>query len=290
MTVSELNMPEQDKSIKLLLIDDEEEFLSSATTALTRRGMEIETAQHGIEGLKILAEKTIDVVVLDQKMPGMDGLEVLGHIREKFPDLPVIILTGHGSIPQAFYASRKGIFDYLSKPCDIEKLTEKIQEAFHQSSSAESIIAPAKEKSYSKLRVLLVDDEAELLESLSNVLSRRKMAVRTANSGEEALNILQDELIEVVVLDIKMPGMDGIETLKRIKRNHPAIEVILLTGHPDVNNALQGVKLGAFDYMVKPPEIEELTDTIRKAELHRLELLEQQRQNTVRDILSKHPD
>jgi DNA-binding NtrC family response regulator len=115
------------------------------------------------------------------------------------------------------------------------------------------------------LRVLLVDDEAEFLETLCKRLARREVEAFTASSGEAALAFLTADEVDVVVLDVKMPGMDGIETLKRIKELRPEQEVIMLTGHASMEAAIQGMQLGAFDYIMKPTDISQLLYKIEDA-------------------------
>ncbi|SKA96449.1 Response regulator receiver domain-containing protein [Paucidesulfovibrio gracilis DSM 16080] len=115
------------------------------------------------------------------------------------------------------------------------------------------------------IRLLLVDDEAEFLRTLSKRLHRRGLTAELAHSGESALENLRQHPADVVVLDVKMPGMSGIETLRTLKREHPLTEVILLTGHADLDAAVQGMELGAFDYLMKPMDIDELLFKIQDA-------------------------
>lgn len=115
-------------------------------------------------------------------------------------------------------------------------------------------------------KLLLVDDEEAFVAAMQKRLSLRNMKVSVALSGEEGLNALdQDPGIDVVLLDIKMPGMDGIAALREIKRNHPLVEVIMLTGHATVESAIDGMKLGAFDYLMKPCDIETLVRKVEQA-------------------------
>ena len=114
-------------------------------------------------------------------------------------------------------------------------------------------------------RVLLVDDEEDFVEMLSLRLQEAGEKVSAAYSGEEGLDALAKTHIDVVVLDIKMPGMDGMETLVEIKKRFPLVEVIMLTGHGSAETAVEGMKLGAFDYLMKPAEFEELTSKLQRA-------------------------
>ncbi|MEE4608733.1 MAG: response regulator [Desulfobacteraceae bacterium] len=114
--------------------------------------------------------------------------------------------------------------------------------------------------------VLIVDDEVGFVEALARRLARRDVAIMVAYSGEEALARLEaDGAIEVVILDVKMPGMDGIETLAEIRRRFPLVEVIMLTGHATVESGIEGMKKGAFDYLMKPCDIGVLLSKVNEA-------------------------
>jgi len=115
------------------------------------------------------------------------------------------------------------------------------------------------------VRVLLVDDELEFLETLIKRMKKRDVDVDGVGSGEEALTILNEDPVDVVVLDVKMPDMDGIDVLREIKRRHPSIEVVMLTGHANIEVAVRGMELGAFDYLMKPIDIDELLYKIEDA-------------------------
>jgi DNA-binding NtrC family response regulator len=113
--------------------------------------------------------------------------------------------------------------------------------------------------------VLLVDDETDFLDILMKRLRKRKLRLFGANSGEDALRIVKETPLDVAVLDVKMPGMSGIEMLKEIKKINPLVEVIMLTGHANVEVALEGMELGAFDYLMKPVDIDDLLYKLQDA-------------------------
>jgi DNA-binding NtrC family response regulator len=123
--------------------------------------------------------------------------------------------------------------------------------------------------------VLLVDDEASFLETLAKRITKRDIKVATAFSGQEALDRLKEgggtSTFDVVILDVKMPGMDGLETLAAIKLRHPNLEVIMLTGHATVESAIDGMKAGAYDYLMKPCDIDLLLAKIDRAVLKKRE-------------------
>ncbi len=115
-------------------------------------------------------------------------------------------------------------------------------------------------------RILVVDDEKSFVETLANRLTKRKFSVSKAFSGSEAIQKLdEDPKIDVVLLDVKMPGMDGIETLRQIKTKYPLIEVIMVTGQVAAETAIEGIKLGALDYLMKPYDMEILRSKLREA-------------------------
>jgi len=122
-------------------------------------------------------------------------------------------------------------------------------------------------------RVLIVDDEEDFLETLVKRLERRGIEAAGVKSGEEALDTMKQKLFDVVVLDIKMPGgMDGIQALREMKQIQPLTEVVLLTGHASVETSIEGMRLGAFDYLLKPIKLEELMaklgDAFEKKDAH----------------------
>lgn len=123
------------------------------------------------------------------------------------------------------------------------------------------------------IRVLIADDEIEFLETLKRRLKKRGLEVEGVKSGEEALDLLSKQEFDVLILDVKMPGLDGIETLRLVKEKAPDMEVIMLTGHANVEVAMQGMEIGAFDYLMKPMDIDELVykveDAYKKKELYR---------------------
>ena len=116
-----------------------------------------------------------------------------------------------------------------------------------------------------EFKILVVDDEDDFRETIVKRLQKRNMTARGAESGEKALELIEAQHFDVVVLDVKMPGLDGIDTLREIKKRKPLIEVILLTGHASMESGIEGMKWGAFDYVMKPANLEELIEKMRQA-------------------------
>ena len=139
-------------------------------------------------------------------------------------------------------------------------------------------------------RVLIVDDEKDFVEMLSIRLDETGEKVWGAYNGKECLDIFEKQNIDVVILDIKMPGMDGIDVLKIIKQRYPLIEVILLTGHGSAETAVQGMKLGAFDYLLKPADFSELRTKLHEARKRKDEQEERIRKAEAKLLLRRSGD
>lgn len=116
-----------------------------------------------------------------------------------------------------------------------------------------------------KIRVLLVDDEKDFVESLAQRLEIQTFEVKTAFNGNDALSLIMAHDFDVIILDVLMPGKDGIDTLKEIKKMKPLVYVIMLTGHATVETAIEGMKLGAYDYLIKPTGLDDLMSKITTA-------------------------
>jgi DNA-binding NtrC family response regulator len=136
--------------------------------------------------------------------------------------------------------------------------------------------------------VMLVDDEAPFVETMTKRLGKRDLKVISAFSGQEALEILDDQQnVDVVILDVKMPGMDGIETLKQMKSAYPLIEVVMLTAHATVESAIEGMRYGAFDYLMKPCDMKQLMGKVNEATRKKRDHEEKIREAHVKEIISK---
>ncbi len=122
-----------------------------------------------------------------------------------------------------------------------------------------------------KIRILLVDDEKEFVRTLSERIQMRELGADIAFNGEEALEIIDNEVPDVMVLDLRMPGIDGMEVLRRVKKSYPGVQVIILTGHGSEKDEHEARQLGAFDYLQKPVELDTLIKRIRKAYRQKIE-------------------
>jgi DNA-binding NtrC family response regulator len=233
------------EKLKILLVDDEKEFVESLSERLELRNLEADVVYDGEQALDALKEGKHDVMVLDLRMPGIDGIEVLRQAKKRNPDVQVVVLTGHGTDKDEAMAKKLGAIAYLKKPVDIDHLIGALKKE--------------------KMKVLLVDDEREFVESLSERLELRNLEADVAYDGEQALDVLKEGKHDVMVLDLRMPGIDGIEVLRQAKKRNPNVQVVVLTGHGTDKDEAMAKKLGAIAYMRKPVDIDRLVGALHNA-------------------------
>jgi len=135
-------------------------------------------------------------------------------------------------------------------------------------------------------RILIVDDEVDFVEALSARLEARGLTVRTAESGREAVDQVKARRFDAIILDLAMPGMDGIETLQAMREMQPELQVILLTGHGTLQQSVEAMKLGAMDFLEKPVELDVLMSKIREAKTNTDDATEKKAQDLVSEILA----
>ncbi|MBW2618621.1 MAG: response regulator, partial [Deltaproteobacteria bacterium] len=182
--------------IRVLMVDDEEQFRATTKKILDRRGFETILAGSGEEAIEKIEENP-NVVILDIKMPGMDGLEALAEIKKLSPDLPVIMLTGHGSEPSAREALSQDAFDYLAKPCDIDVLASKIVDAYQQvkregpplERTVQEVMIPIEDYTTLKAEATIKEAVASLKESFSS----KAATGRLMETGHRSLLVIDDQ-------------------------------------------------------------------------------------------------
>jgi DNA-binding NtrC family response regulator len=290
--------------IKLLLVDDEEDYVKTMAERMEMRDVGSRVALSGEEALQMVEEDAPDVMVLDLRMPGINGMEVLERVKQEHPRVQVIILTGHGSEKEEKEARRLGAFEYLQKPADTSHLLTTVRSAWTKSlkflkdsrdefertmtaaalaeeglpemasqrarapvpsqADASAEVAPDQvDASGQALKVLFVDDEEDFVRTMAERMEMRELGGEIALSGQQALQMLEDDVPDVMVLDLRMPGIDGLEVLRRVKKTYPQIEVIIMTGHGSDKDEEEARRLGAFDYLRKPVDIDHLMETVR---------------------------
>jgi DNA-binding NtrC family response regulator len=134
-------------------------------------------------------------------------------------------------------------------------------------------------------KILLVDDEKDFLDVMSERIEARGMQVTTAESAVTALKQVESGGFDAIILDLMMPGMDGLETLKAIKKKNPDLQVILLTGHATIEKGIEAMKLGAMDFLEKPADLDKLTEIIKKAQARKMIITERKMEEKMKQII-----
>jgi len=245
------------KTKTVLIVDDDKIIRDQLQKELKREFFKTFLASDGKTALESLSQEEIDIVILDVKLPDMNGLEVLQEIKEKRPGCEVIVITGMGSQEIAIKSLRKGAIDYIEKPIDLDELSAAL-------GRAQEKLAEKEELSY-KYRLLLIDDEVEIVKRIQKFLEKEGYEAVGAYNGKEGLNIIENQKIDVVITDIKMDDLDGIEVLQRAKGLYRDIEGIMVTGFKDQELAIKSLRAGAVDYITKPINLDELLFSIKRA-------------------------
>jgi DNA-binding response OmpR family regulator len=246
---------------KVLVVDDDPEIRNLLYRILTKENYQVVTMPSGQAALDYLKKERPDVILLDQRMPGMDGLETIKKIREFDKDMPTIMLTGYGTGDMEIAALKLGINDFLRKGTSAPKLLKTMDEVIERQKALQA----GKQPKQPGGKILVVDDEADIRRLMERFLQRQGYTVSQASSGEEALEILKkgDYKPDLILMDVKMSGMDGLITLKEIRKINADLGVIIVSGEADASIKQQALELGALDYIFKPVDLELLQLTIR---------------------------
>ena len=253
----------------ILVIDDERMVCDLLRAVFSRYGHEVLTAFDGRKGLDLFEQHRPRFTLLDLRMPGMNGIEVLTRIRALDPRAAVIVLTGAGSADLENQARQMGVTDFLSKGLSLEALVGTVERVMQQpvkppaspSQSTDAKKAPSHSQKAGS--ILVVDDEPPIRELLRKYFSSRDYQVRVAPDGQQALALVDQKSPDIIVLDVHMPGMNGIEVLKRLRAKNYAGGVIFLTSSQDERLLQEGLELGSVDILGKPVDLERLELTIQ---------------------------
>ncbi len=247
----------------VLIVDDDALIREQLEHELRRNYYSPLSASSGEEALDIYNRESIDIVLLDVMLPDIDGLDLLSDIKNKERSPEVIVVTGFGTQEIAILALRRGAIDYIEKPIDTNALTAALGRATEKLSTRGDV----------ELRhtVLVIDDNEEIARSIGSFLESRDFSVYMAHNGKDGLDIISGNKIDVVVVDVQMAGMDGLEVLRRAKKLHADIEGIVVTGYDAQDVAVEALRAGAFEYIQKPLNLEELLFAVNRA-LERINL------------------
>ncbi|MBN1103969.1 MAG: response regulator, partial [Deltaproteobacteria bacterium] len=270
--------PERGREI--LLMEDETSLAKGLKMILEKDGYHVDTAFTGQGAMEAMSRKGFDLMVADLRLPDMDGMDVIREVRDKRPETKVIVITGYPTVSSAVDAMKLGVSDYLPKPFWDDEFRAAVEKALEGRDGVflkqEPDISP-QEKGPGDLRdlpqaqerkgrhVLLMEDEPSLARGLKMVLTKKGYGVDLAETGTRALGSLDARDFDLLVADLRLPDMDGMEVIRAVREAKPETEVIVITGYPTIPSAVESMKLGAVDYLLKPFSEDDFKTAVEKA-------------------------
>ena len=250
-------------SYKILIVDDDQLNREVLARRFIQEGFEASTAESGLRALERIAFQKFDLILLDVDMPGMDGIETLKQIRvqEQWSTIPVVMLSANDKNDIIKKCLSLGASDYLVKPFVMKLARNRIERCLALLNKPVEEELPVPEGGY---RLLVVDDNELNRRLLNRQLVKRGHKVFEAESGEQALSLIDGDMFDLVLLDINMPGISGIEVLKRIRGNPKTekLPVVIVTAASDTDTMVNCIQHGADDYISKPLDMEFLLKRI----------------------------
>ncbi len=233
----------------VLIVDDNQEFCQNVKDIMELQGYKVATAYDGFEAIEMVKQNGFGVVLMDVKMPAMDGMETLKKIKELAPDTPVIMITAFAVEELLREALREGAFGFLRKPLDFDKLFRLMAQAIPNGEL-----------------VLMVDDDENLCANVKDVLIDKGYRVSVAYDGKGAIEKAKERNFDIMLIDLKLNAMNGLETYLVIRDFRPDVVAVIITGYPQemgtlVKGALQE---GAYTCLEKPIDMHELISLLAR--------------------------
>ena len=234
---------------KILIVDDDKEFCASMADILEAKGYAVESENSGEAAIAKVKEKSFDVILMDIKMPAMNGVEAFKQIKKISPKTAVIMITAYSLEDLIKEALREGAFGVLKKPLDIDKLIEQI--------------GLAKERG---MLILVTDDDSNTRETFKDVLEAKGYKVSTATTGEEAIERSRERPSDILFMDMKLPALNGLETYLAIKEINPRAIAVIITGYYEGMKDLvdKALEKGAYTFLKKPLDMDKVLGLIEE--------------------------
>jgi DNA-binding NtrC family response regulator len=232
----------------ILVVDDNQDLLNTFAMILKRRGFTVQTAANGASAIDKFKEQKFDVTLMDIVMPEMNGVDASRKMKEINPEAPIILMTAYSDEELLQTARKQGVNQIIHKPIRIDQLIELIT------------------KTADGQPIMVVDDDADICDTLTKILKSQGYDVLTANSGEEAITLSQNKACQMAFIDIKLPNIDGLETLLRLKEINPDLTVIMMTGfRNEVKEALdKAQEADAITCLYKPFDPAEAAELVKR--------------------------
>jgi len=235
------------EKLKILVVDDNEEFCQNVKDILELKDYEVVTAYDGFKGLDLVKENGFDLILMDVKMPVMDGVKTYKKIKEVAADTPVIMVTAYAVEDLIREALREGAYGSLKKPIDFDDLLELIKQATGRGAM-----------------ILVADDDENLCANMQQILSDKGYRVSVAYNGNEAVEKAEKNHFDIMLLDMKLPPINGLETYLAVRQFRPSIVTIVITGYRRETDELvqQALKKSCYTCLEKPIDMDRLVSLL----------------------------
>ena len=232
---------------RVLIVDDEIYIREFLKKAFVKAGYDAVCVPSAAQAMELLFKEPFELLLVDVRMPGESGISLLKKVRDNQKKIPVVIYTGFVTPELEQEARQAGATEVLSKDINVFQLLTQVGKIIKAKDRIfQGSVEPGK-----KL-LLVVDDEQGIRRILKEFFTRKGYAVLEAGSGEEAVQIVRAEKVSSVLLDIRMPGMDGLKTLEELMKVNPNLGVVMATGVEDDEQIKKALELGAYSYVLKP--------------------------------------
>lgn len=234
------------KNVNVLIVDNDVSMLETIGDVFQDRGYNVAMVEDGRRAIKLVSRRYFDVVLMDIRMPGINGLETYKEVKKIIPTAAVIMMTGDSKEELVKKTIEEGAYAVIYKPFNVKRVIKVVEEAVK------------------KPVILIVDDRIEDRETLRDILDGKGYRTVLAKDGYEAVGFAQKGNFDVILLDIKMPGMDGVKTLERIKEFRPEAGIIMITAYSMEEFVEESLRKGAYTCLFKPIDVGKMLDAIQK--------------------------
>ena len=231
---------------KVLVVDDQIGMLETFTDILEDKDCDVVTADDGFTAIKRVKEQSFDIVFMDIKMPGLNGVQTFRELKKINSEITVIMMTAYSVEDLIEEAVEEGAYAVIYKPFDMDRVIQTIEKVLENS------------------LVLVVDDRLEDREVFADILADKNYRVTTAKDGYEAIDLVKQDKFDIIFIDVKMPGIDGIETFEQIQKISPETPVIMITGYSVDELLKEAVEKGAYAWLHKPLDMEKIVAVVEE--------------------------
>lgn len=258
----------------ILLMEDDATVAKGLKLVLDEEGYGVDVATTGQGALDSAEQKAFDLLVADLRLPDMDGMEVIRQVKQTRPETGVIVITGYANVHTAVDAMKTGAFDYLSKPFTEADFLGRVAAAMQKRKQRDGkeAVAPDEaapeepgETAAAGLRVLVVEDEPSVANGIRMILNEQGFDTEIAGTGEAGINMITDAHFDLLVIDLRLPDMDGKQVIRQAAQQLPGTPVIVITGYVSVPSAVDALRMNVSDYLAKPFTEEAFMNTVGKA-------------------------